>query len=147
LKEVGIERLCSVVTDETKRVHFANDTTHVINELKTELKNKEEFIKKLQQETKTIQNHYESATKGVRKTLMKKKRQQKKKFLYVKLIAKEDALGSLSTTITSIHNKELKANIQVFDKDMEIRKYKNEMTDLKNKLDILSEEVMKFIQF
>ena len=60
-----------------------------------------------------------------------------------KLIAKEDAIGSLATTITSIHNKELKANNQVFDKDMEIRKYKNEIIDLKDKLDMLSEEVLK----
>lgn len=58
------------------------------------------------------------------------------------MIAKEDAIGSLSTAITSIHSKELKANNQVFDKDMEIRKYKNEIIDLKDKIDLLSEEVL-----
>ena len=33
------------------------------------------------------------------------------------------------------------ANGQVFDKDMEIRKYKNDINELKSKSDILVEEV------
>jgi hypothetical protein len=65
LKEVGIEKICSIATDDTKRVHFANDTTHVMNELKNEVKNKDELIRKLQQEIKSIQNEYETANKGV----------------------------------------------------------------------------------
>ena len=48
-----------------KRVHFANDTTHVLNEMKNEVKNKDELIRKLQQEIKTIHNEYECANKGV----------------------------------------------------------------------------------
>lgn len=35
----------------------------------------------------------------------------------------------------------MKANSQVFDKDMEIRKYKNEIADFKTKFDIFTEEV------
>ena len=54
---------------------------------------------------------------------------------------KEDAIGSISTTLTSIHTKELMANGQVFDKDMEIRKFKNDINELKSKSDILVEEV------
>ena len=46
-------------------MHFANDTTHVLNELKNETKNKDEIIKKLQQEIYLLHNQCDSAAKGV----------------------------------------------------------------------------------
>jgi hypothetical protein len=59
----------------------------------------------------------------------------------LQLSQKETALSTIKATLSSVHNKELQANGQVFDKDMEIRKLKIEIADLKGKLEILTDEI------
>lgn len=59
-----------------------------------------------------------------------------------KMTQKEMALNNMKSTLSSIHSKEILANGHVFDKDMEIRKLKNEIQDLKSKLEILTNEVI-----
>jgi chromosome segregation ATPase len=54
---------------------------------------------------------------------------------------KENALNSLKQTLSSLHNKELMASNQVFDKDMEIRRLKNEVTEFRSKAEALNEEI------
>ena len=65
MKEISIERL-NGVGDEGKRVHFAisNDSSGGSNDLKTELRYKDEKMIKLEQEIMNLK--YQLDTKGVR---------------------------------------------------------------------------------
>ncbi len=47
----------------------------------------------------------------------------------------------MKSTLSSIHNKEILANNTVFDKDMEIRRLKNELNDYRNKTEMFTEEL------
>jgi hypothetical protein len=60
-----------------------------------------------------------------------------------KLTEKENAINAMKTTLSSIHNKEIMANNTVFDKDMEIRRLKNELNEYRNKTEMFTEEVQK----
>lgn len=65
LKEVPLERLSNSTADDTKRVHFANESLHIINELKSDVKTKDDMIESLRHELKIVQNQYDSVSKGV----------------------------------------------------------------------------------
>ncbi len=124
LKEVSMDLLSDYATPQeeypSKRVHFADSPTS-IDQLKVELNHREDVISTLQQDLKILRNQYDSLVNG--------------------LAQKETALNTIKTTLASIHNKEIMANNQVFDKEMEIRKYRNEISDLKNRIELLSDEV------
>ena len=53
----------------------------------------------------------------------------------------------MKMTLSSIHSKEIVASNQVFDKDTEIRRLKNELCDFRNKTEVLTEEVTLKIIF
>lgn len=55
---------------------------------------------------------------------------------------KETVLSTIKSTLSSAQQKEILTNGQMFDKDMEIRKLKNEICDFKSKLEILTDEVI-----
>jgi len=62
---------------------------------------------------------------------------------------KEIALSTIKSTLTSAHNKEIVSSGQIFEKDMEIRRLKNDLNELKSHLDVAKEDVrhVKIIYF
>jgi hypothetical protein len=83
--------------DDQKRVHFdLNTSSSNLDQIKSELRQRDEIINSLQHELKLIKNQ-------------------------------QDAL--------------INGNSQIYDKDTELRKLKNELLDYKAKFDLLNDDV------